>query len=153
MLCLQLSVEGDDLTALHLYARTPYAFTDDSVRLGLLIATQAAIASAGLRKVGHLAQALLNRDVIGQAKGMLMERHRVSSDRAFELISRISQNSNRKLHDVARELVESGTIIAAKGLPPVSPRSGSSAEHQGHLLSDCPPSGSGPEMGCSRVEH
>ena len=120
MLSLQLYVEGDDLGALNLYARTPNAFTDESEQVGLLFAAHAAIAYAGVRKETQLAQALINRDVIGQAKGILMERYKITGERAFLLLTRVSQNSNRKLHEVARELVFQGTIPGAEALPPAS---------------------------------
>ena len=118
MLALQLYVEGDDLGALNLFARAPGAFTDESEQVGLLVAAHAAIAYIGARKQTHAARALIHRDLIGQAKGILMERYRIAGDRAFLLLTRISQNSNRKLHQVATELVESGTITGVHGLPP-----------------------------------
>ena len=121
MLSLQLYVEGDDLGALNLYARTPHAFTDESEQVGLLFAAHAAIAYAGVRKETQLAQALVSCDLIGQAKGILMERYKISGERAFLLLTRVSQNSNRKLHDVADELVGHGTIPGA-GAPPLAPR-------------------------------
>jgi AmiR/NasT family two-component response regulator len=55
-------------------------------------------------------QALGNRDVIGQAKGILMERHRLTPNQAFALLSERSQQVNRKLVDVARRLAETGTL-------------------------------------------
>ena len=124
MLALQLYVEGDDLGALNLYARTPGSFTDDSEQMGLLVAAHAAVAYIGARKQSNAARALLHRDLIGQAKGMLMERYQISADRAFLLLTRISQNNNRKLHQVAEELIETGTITGAQGLPPTTRWSG-----------------------------
>lgn len=127
MLSLQLYVEGDNLGALNLYARTPNAFNDESEQVGLLFAAHAAIAYAGVRKETQLAQALISRDVIGQAKGILMERYKISSERAFLLLTRVSQTSNRKLYDVADELVRHRTITGV-GAPPSAPRRPSTAE-------------------------
>ena len=121
MLALQLYVEGDNLGALNLFARTPGAFTDESEQIGLLVAAHAAVAYIGARKQTNAARALIHRDLIGQAKGMLMERYQISADRAFLLLTRISQNSNRKLHQVAIELVETGTVTGAHGLPSTTP--------------------------------
>ena len=118
MLSLQLYVEGDNLGALNLYARTPDAFTDESEQVGLLFAAHAAIAYAGVRKETQLAQALVSRDLIGQAKGILMERYKISGERAFLVLTRVSQSSNRRLHDVADELVRRGTITGAAAPPP-----------------------------------
>ena len=113
MLALQLYVQGDNLGALNLYARTPDAFTDESEQVGLLFAAHAAIAYVSARNEAQLARALVSRDLIGQAKGILMERYRISGDRAFLVLTRSSQSSNRKLQDVAAALVESGTLPGA----------------------------------------
>lgn len=118
MLSLQLSVEGDNLRALNLYARTVDAFTDDSEQMGLLVAAHAALAYVSASRQAHLVRALVTRDLIGQAKGILTERYQITGDNAFLLLTRISQNSNRKLHQVAAELVDSGTITGADALPP-----------------------------------
>src|ERR671910_1796483 len=120
MLSLQLYVEGDNLGALNLYARRPNAFDDESEQVGLLFASHAAVAFAGVRKEAQLAQAVVSRDLIGQAKGILMERYKISPERAFLLLTRVSQDSNRKLHDIATELVRHGTV---PGIPaPPAPR-------------------------------
>jgi AmiR/NasT family two-component response regulator len=50
------------------------------------------------------------RDLIGQAKGILMERHRVTGDQAFKLLVRASQATNTKLRDIADELVATGEL-------------------------------------------
>ena len=57
----------------------------------------------------HRVQALL-RDLIGQAKGILMERQRLSAGDAFDLLRRASQRLNRKLIDVAEHLTETGEM-------------------------------------------
>jgi AmiR/NasT family two-component response regulator len=59
-------------------------------------------------EIQSLKQALLSRDVIGQAKGILMERCRVSADEAFEQLRLASQRLNRKVHDLATELARTG---------------------------------------------
>jgi len=53
---------------------------------------------------------LSTRDVIGQAKGILMERQRLSAGDAFDLLRRASQRLNRKLIDVAEHLTETGEL-------------------------------------------
>ena len=120
MLSLQLYVEGDNLGALNLYSRTANAFTDESEQVGLLFASHAAVAYAGVRKEAQLAKAVVSRDLIGQAKGILMERYKISPERAFLVLTRVSQDSNRKLHDIATELVRQGTV---PGLPAPTPPS------------------------------
>jgi AmiR/NasT family two-component response regulator len=57
-------------------------------------------------EIDHLQTALASRDVIGQAKGILMERHGIDADEAFERLVRISQTTNTKLHAVAATVAE-----------------------------------------------
>src|SRR3712207_994248 len=73
MMSFQLYVTGDDLGALNLYSRDAHAFTDDSEQVGLLFAAHAAVAMADAKKIAGLFRALNSRDLIGQAKGILME--------------------------------------------------------------------------------
>jgi GAF domain-containing protein len=110
VLCFQLFVHAGNLGALNLLARRPGAFTDESERIGLLFASHAAIAVADARDLNHITTALDSRDVIGQAKGILMERLKITADQAFGVLSRLSQRSNVKLRDVARNLVETGEM-------------------------------------------
>lgn len=58
-----------------------------------------------LTEVSQLERALESRDIIGQAKGILMARQSITADAAFEILARASQRSNRKLRDVAADLV------------------------------------------------
>ena len=123
MLSIQLYVEGDNLGALNLYGRTANAFDDESEQVGLLFASHAAVAYAGVRKEAQLAKAIDSRDLIGQAKGILMERYNISGERAFLVLTRISQDTNRKLHDIAAELVRERTVpgISAPSTAPPRP--------------------------------
>jgi AmiR/NasT family two-component response regulator len=59
-------------------------------------------------KVEGLEEALLSRDVIGQAKGILMERLHLTSDQAFEELRAVSQQYNRKVRDIAAALADTG---------------------------------------------
>lgn len=110
MLCIPLWVEEQQLGSLTLYASTPDAFSALDERLAGVFATYAALALADARRSENLQTALVNRDVIGQGKGILMERHRVTADRAFELLSEASQRLNRKLSVVAEYLVSTGEL-------------------------------------------
>ena len=58
----------------------------------------------------HLTRAIAVRDLIGQAKGILMERHEIIGDHALTILVRISQNTITELNDVARYLVETGQL-------------------------------------------
>lgn len=133
MLAIQLYVDGDNLGALNLFATEPNAFDDESEHIGLLFAAHAAVALAGSQRTTSLQQAVASRDVIGQAKGILMERHRLTADQAFRVLARVSQHENRKLRTVAEELI---TTRALTGLhdrkrPDASPDAPSSASASG----------------------
>ena len=75
-----------------------------------MLAAHAAIALAGAQHETNLRKGMDSRDLIGQAKGILMERHKVTADQAFGVLTRVSQEMNRKLADVARELTEMGSV-------------------------------------------
>jgi GAF domain-containing protein len=114
LLAVPLLAEGT-LAALNLYARVPLAYGAIDRAKGLLLATLAghALHSAQLRQdeeahTDQLQQALLTRNLIGQAQGIMMERERISADQAFDVLRRASQNLNIKLREVAQRLVESG---------------------------------------------
>jgi hypothetical protein len=117
MLSLRLWVRGDDLGALNLYGRRPYAFDEESEQVGLLFVSHAAVAMAGAQKHDEMVAGLATRDLIGQAKGILMERYRIDAVRAFALLVRASQHSNRKLRDVATELAATGDLAEAPRTP------------------------------------
>jgi transcriptional regulator with GAF, ATPase, and Fis domain len=110
MLSFQLYVQGDTLGALNLFSTRAGGFDDESEQVGLLFASHAAVAFADARKIEHLDRAISSRDLIGQAKGMLMERYRIDADGAFRVLARVSQSTNRPLRDVARELVSTGHL-------------------------------------------
>ena len=116
-LSLPLAVRGEAMGVLNLYSRTLAAYTDDDQELGALFAEQATVAIANARvfwQTYDLAQnlqaALENRDVIGQAKGVLMARHGVTAESAFSLLRRHSQTTNTKLRDVAETVVLIGDL-------------------------------------------
>jgi GAF domain-containing protein len=102
------------LGALSLYAGDPSAFTGLDERITTMFATLAALALADALRAEQMRAAVLNRDVIGQAKGILMERHRITADAAFALLAEASQRKNVKLADVAAYLVETGELNQLK---------------------------------------
>lgn len=107
MLSFQLYVEEDNLGALNLYAHEPDAFDDESEHVGLLFAAHAAVAYAGAQKQEQLRVGMSSRDIIGQAKGILMERHNISADQAFRVLVQASQDRNEKLLRIAERVVQS----------------------------------------------
>ncbi|NYI68716.1 GAF and ANTAR domain-containing protein [Spelaeicoccus albus] len=110
MIAFQLWVEDENLGALNLFARDPGAFDEETERIGLLYAAQAAVAYAETQKTAQLSQAIETRDLIGQAKGILMERYKMSAGQAFRVLVRSSSTSNKKLHVLAEELATTGQI-------------------------------------------
>lgn len=110
MLSFQLYARDNNLGALNLYANKPAAFDDESAHIGALLATHAALALAATRTEANLRNALQTRDMIGQAKGILMERFKIDQGPAFELLVAISQHSHRKLRGIAGDLTSTGPI-------------------------------------------
>jgi GAF domain-containing protein len=113
MLCVPLQVDERCLGTLSLYAENPSAFDDHHERITTLLATLAALALADAQRADQLHTALRNRDVIGQAKGILMERHRITAEVAFSQLSQASQAVNMKLTAVALHLVDTGELLRA----------------------------------------
>lgn len=110
LLCVPLWVDDQQLGSVSLFATERAAFNLADEYLARLFATQAALALAEAHRADQMRQALANRDVIGQAKGILMERYRITADEAFARLSERSQQANRKLKDVARRLAETGML-------------------------------------------
>lgn len=105
--------------SLNVYARGAGAFSGSERDTVLLLALYAALALAATEAIGDageqmkwLTTAMATRSVIGQAQGILMERHKVTAGQAFDRLRAASMNVNRKLRDVARELSETGDEIA-----------------------------------------
>jgi transcriptional regulator with GAF, ATPase, and Fis domain len=106
VISFQLFADHHSMGALSFYAEQPNVFDDEAAELGLILATHTALAWNMKRRDAQFRSALASRDIIGQAKGMIMERFKIDAVRAFELLKRLSQNSNTPLAVVARQLVE-----------------------------------------------
>ncbi|MCU1603953.1 MAG: hypothetical protein JWP46_418 [Modestobacter sp.] len=103
--------------ALNIYARKPNAFDEDSRSAATRFAPYAAVAVSNMRAyqdardmADNLQAALESRAVIDQAKGILMERHKLTADQAFQLLARASMHTNTKLRTVADNLVLTGQL-------------------------------------------
>ncbi|MEV5427910.1 GAF and ANTAR domain-containing protein [Streptomyces sp. NPDC052701] len=108
MMGFLLYTRREDFGALNLYSHSAGAFTAESETAGWLLASHAAVALAGARTVDQLEHALETRHAIGEAMGILRERHGLGEEDAFDVLRRISQHHNVKLRDVARTIL-SGT--------------------------------------------
>jgi hypothetical protein len=123
-LSYQLHLGQDDessavIGSLNIYGLTPGAFDQAAHEIGSILAAHASLAARAignritLEDVGHhLQEALFSRDVIGQAKGILMERLKVTPEDAFDILKNSSQRLNLKLREVARELTQTGEVVS-----------------------------------------
>jgi GAF domain-containing protein len=102
---IRLASDDGWRVALNLYARRPGAFDGDSISLAEIFADQAAAAMGLDRAVQTVNSALLMRETIGQAVGIVMERYTTDTDGAFAFLVRTAQTSNARLQDVAEEIV------------------------------------------------
>lgn len=105
LLSLPLSHAAGHSSALNFYAREPHAFDEEAVVTASLFSLQAETLLYGVRSAESMRRALNTRDLIGQAKGVLIERFHLTDDDAFQLLVEASQSTNRKLVDVARWLL------------------------------------------------
>jgi hypothetical protein len=114
---VQLSLHGRRRSALNLYSRTPDVFDASAELTAGVFGLQAAALLHGADHAAELGKALDSRDVIGQAKGILMERFTVDDDEAFQLLVSSSQDTNMKLVDVAHWLTGEARARRAEAGP------------------------------------
>lgn len=114
MLAVRLFSEDPGLrAALNLYSTERDAFAPTTESVAIVLATHAALAlgSAGRREhIVNLEQAIATNREIGVAIGVLMTRHLVTQEQAFDLLRIASQRGHRKLRDVAASVVETGDV-------------------------------------------
>lgn len=114
MLSFRMNLGMDGLIAgLNLYGQEPGAFDERDQAEGLLLTTHAAqaVAAAHQRdRAENLERALASNRDIGTAIGVLMTQHRLTRDQAFDLLRIASQNTNRKLHQIALDVIDTGTV-------------------------------------------
>jgi GAF domain-containing protein len=111
-LSVPLPIQDRYVGALNIYSATPAAFDDGAVAAGQLLASYAAVAVHNAQAfteasalAADLAKAMQSRAVIEQAKGIIMNERRCTADEAFTLLTRVSQQANIKLRDIAAEMV------------------------------------------------
>jgi GAF domain-containing protein len=114
MLCLPLEAGDRLLGTLTLYAPQAHAFAQQDApgSAAALLAALASVTLAQTQLVEQLREALVNRDLIGQAKGIVMTRYGLDADKAFALIRRYSQDHNVKLAQLAADLCARGDFPA-----------------------------------------
>ena len=118
-LSIPLAIDPDEQVtgALNIYARRSHAFDRASRSVATRFGPYAAVATGNLYayqsardRAENLKVALESRAVIDQAKGVLMERYKLTPDQAFQRLAQASMNANRKLRDVADHLVHTGEL-------------------------------------------
>ena len=110
--------------ALNLYASTPDPPAEETIALAQAFASYAGVAVANAALYNHTAAladqmqaAMQSRSVIEQAKGILMARHGCDADEAFKTLSKLSQDSNRKVRDIAQSIAASTGSKSESSIP------------------------------------
>jgi GAF domain-containing protein len=123
--CLVLPLRTDrrPAGAVALYGQERHVFQGAAHDIALTFAAQGgtAMRNAALyqecrRMTDNLHTALESRAIIEQAKGVLHAEFSVPPEEAFQLLKRVSQNTNRKVRDISEDLVE-GRIDREKFRP------------------------------------
>jgi GAF domain-containing protein len=110
VLSIHLFTDARVLGALNLYYKCIEEFADDEVETAKVVAAHASVALARVRSERDLWRAIDSRHLIGQAQGILMERYRLTPEKAFAVLRRHSQEHNIKLHEIAVTLVRTGRL-------------------------------------------
>jgi GAF domain-containing protein len=117
VLAVPLVANDHAIGALNLYSKSPAGYDEAAEETARLFSQQAAVACANAEVywrtftlTEHLREALESRDVIGQAKGILMARRNCTADAAFELLRQASQRHNIKLREIAEQVVYLGDL-------------------------------------------
>lgn len=109
---IPLTARHEGVGALNFYSRKPAAFSDHDVEVALQFAAHAAIVLANSQaywdshQLGQdMAEAMKSQATIEQAKGIIMGTQRCSADDAFQILVRASQRENRKVREIADDMV------------------------------------------------
>jgi GAF domain-containing protein len=92
--------------ALNVFSHQSDAWDTDAETTGAILAAHAATAILAQRQGEQMQSALLTRDRIGQAKGIIMQSYGVDDVRAFEMLRRISQENQTKLAEIAQRVID-----------------------------------------------
>jgi GAF domain-containing protein len=109
MLAFRMFVAADTLGSLNLYSKRAGAFTDESLAVGTIFAAHAAVALRAAQTkedLARLREVVETRELIGQAKGIVMGRQGISSDAAMEILCRGAERLKVELRELARRVVE-----------------------------------------------
>lgn len=93
------------VAALNVYAEQPNVFDEHAHAVGRIFSTHTLLAWDAARSREQFAQALASRDIIGQAKGLIMERFTIDALQAFAMLRKLSQDTNIPVANVAERIV------------------------------------------------
>lgn len=110
MFAVQLFADSWRIGALNLYAIKPFAFTSADRETALIYGGHASSALSVVRRINGLEVAVENRHQIGVAQGVIMNRYGVTTEQSFQILRRYSSQTNTKLREVARRVVETGAL-------------------------------------------
>lgn len=108
---VRLAVGERHQGSLNVYSAERDAFDGNDADVLSVLGAHASVALAAAQDRTNLVRALDNRTSIGQAQGILMAVFDIDADAAFGYLSRMSQDRNVKLADVAHEIVEQRGVI------------------------------------------
>jgi len=114
---VRLHVDEVEMAALNMYSTSSDTLDPDLEDFAELFASYASLALGKARREDQLKQALVSRRLIGQATGIIMERFGVDDARAFRYITRISNETNVKLRNVAQKIVAERNASSNGGGP------------------------------------
>ncbi len=100
--------DGEKVGALNVFSDTPGALTDHSLEQAIMLTAFASVAMAALdrgEEATTLRRGLESNREIGKAIGLLMAMHEIDDDEAFRMLSRVSQEMNIKLAQVATQVI------------------------------------------------
>jgi hypothetical protein len=109
VMSIEMGSDARHHSALNLYSPDPGVFRPADAHVAALFAVQASMLIYGGEHVARVGQAVADRDGIGRAEGILMERFGVDADQAFEMLISASQDTDTALVDVAAWLVAEST--------------------------------------------
>ncbi|MCW2837189.1 MAG: hypothetical protein JWQ15_1303 [Marmoricola sp.] len=101
--------DGHKVGALNVFSDAPGALTEDSLTQAIMLAAFASVALAALdrgEEATTLRRGLESNREIGKAIGLLMAMHGIDDDQAFQMLSKVSQELNVKLAQVAAQVIE-----------------------------------------------
>ncbi len=112
MLSYRLYAKGRTFGALDFYSKRPNVYSPFSKVIGQVFASHAGVALKGAITEAGMEKTIESRDIIGQAKGILMERRDLPAADAFDTLRALSRDNNIPVREIAEQIVTTGEIPA-----------------------------------------